>query len=99
MLISSEMRCIGTPLHLKQKFSGGFVLSVQVEKKEKVDAVDEFVRATFANVRLEESFGTYLVYEMPQVNLSKAFDGKFFFCICLVCFKIYNIYNKTYYYI
>jgi ATP-binding cassette subfamily A (ABC1) protein 3 len=75
MLISSEMRCIGTPLHLKQKFSGGFVLALQCESRERVEPLDEFVRATFDGAIVEESFGTYVSYEIGALRLATAFDA------------------------
>ncbi|XP_052759277.1 phospholipid-transporting ATPase ABCA3-like [Galleria mellonella] len=79
IMVNGGFRCIGTPQHLKNKFSEGFTLIIKLKIDDSVDlsvrriAVDtlkQFVNSNFKNPKLMEEYQGLLTYYLPDSSLA-----------------------------
>ncbi|XP_059047228.1 phospholipid-transporting ATPase ABCA1-like [Achroia grisella] len=80
IMVAGGFRCIGTPQHLKNKFSQGFTLTIKlrfVESNANVssnataaDGVKDYVRTNFTNPTLMEEYRGLLTYYLPDRNVA-----------------------------
>merc|ERR1712038_574420 len=74
IMINGKIRCLGGVQHLKQKFLGGYTLSMscksQSSEREIDDAQNYVLRSISPDATLSERHGTYLKFEVPAFNRS-----------------------------
>lgn len=70
IVVNGQLQCLGSPLHLKRKYAGGFRLSLNFvspsDEERAVEFVKERVSATIKN---RASVGRTRVFELPRGTL------------------------------
>ncbi|NXA35904.1 ABCA5 protein, partial [Eudromia elegans] len=91
ILVSGQLRCIGTVQHLKSKFGRGYFLEMKL--KETMDAqqleyLQRQILSIFPNANRQESFASVLAYKIPKEDVqslshsfSKLEEVKHTFCV------------------
>eukprot|EP01083_Nonionella_stella_P078572 215103_1 len=71
IMVSGQMRCIGSLPHLKSKYGKGYMvdLSIPVDKKN-IANLDEFMKSNFPGSKLFEQHGLTFSYSIPKAGLS-----------------------------
>ena len=82
IMVEGELKCIGTPQHLKDKFGSGYEVVLQLDPKEgvashRLDCLSSFVFSLFDNAVLISSNGGLLTYRVPlsSMRISRAFEA------------------------
>ncbi|XP_055602218.1 phospholipid-transporting ATPase ABCA1-like [Uranotaenia lowii] len=75
IMVNGEFRCLGSTQHLKNKFSGGFLLFIKMLHQdtpmdEKITAVKNFVEGHFEGAVLKENLQQALSYHIPRTDLT-----------------------------
>ncbi|XP_001662815.2 ATP-binding cassette sub-family A member 1 [Aedes aegypti] len=77
IMVNGEFKCLGSTQHLKNKFSGGFLLHIkmlqapsQVELQIRMAAVKAFVAERFRDAVLKEELQNSLSYHIPRSELT-----------------------------
>ncbi|XP_019557858.3 phospholipid-transporting ATPase ABCA1 [Aedes albopictus] len=77
IMVNGEFKCLGSTQHLKNKFSGGFLLDIKMasapnldELKIRVAAVKAFVSERFREAVLKEDLQSSLSYHIPRSELT-----------------------------
>lgn len=72
ILVSGQLRCIGSIQHLKSKFGRGYFLEIKLKETADVQQV-EFLRRQilhiFPNASHQESFASILAYKIPKEDV------------------------------
>lgn len=75
IMINGRIRCLGGVQHLKQKFLGGYTLSISCRIGSSEAAIDNVQNHTIANILpsavLSERHGLYLKFEVPSFQDQK----------------------------
>uniref|UniRef100_A0A8C3T9R7 Cholesterol transporter ABCA5 n=1 Tax=Chelydra serpentina TaxID=8475 RepID=A0A8C3T9R7_CHESE len=80
ILVSGQLRCIGSVQHLKSKFGRGYFLEMKLKETAGVQQVEFLHRQIlhiFPNASHQESFASILVYKIPKEDvqsLSQSFS-------------------------
>ncbi|CAB3224165.1 unnamed protein product [Arctia plantaginis] len=76
IMVNGRFQCIGTPQHLKIKFSQGFTLTIKLKLKidenttrDSATRVKEYVNSNFNNPRLMEEYQDMLTYYLPDRSI------------------------------
>ncbi|NXT07775.1 ABCA9 protein, partial [Prunella fulvescens] len=77
ILVSGQLRCIGSIQYLKNKFGKGYLLEIKVKDPESSDALHAEVLRIFPGAARQERFPSLLVYKVPMTDalpLSQSFS-------------------------
>ncbi|XP_032472854.1 ATP-binding cassette sub-family A member 5 isoform X3 [Phocoena sinus] len=80
ILVSGQLRCIGTVQHLKSKFGKGYFLEIKLKdwiENLEVDRLQREIQHIFPNASRQESFSSILAYKIPKEDvqsLSQSFS-------------------------
>ncbi|KAL9833539.1 ABC-type organic anion transporter ABCA8-like [Geothlypis trichas] len=77
ILVSGQLRCIGSIQYLKNKFGRGYLLEIKAKDAESSDAVHAEVLKIFPGAACQERFPSLLVYKVPMTDalpLSQSFS-------------------------
>jgi ABC-type multidrug transport system ATPase subunit len=69
ILVSGQLKCLGTSQHLKTKFGKGFQLDISTAGKNPNKA-QEFIRSQFPAAEQVEAYGNKLKYKVNQSGLT-----------------------------
>ncbi|XP_073463268.1 ATP-binding cassette sub-family A member 10-like [Aquarana catesbeiana] len=78
IMVSGNLRCIGSIQHLKSKFGKGYLLEIKLKDTQQVDVIHQEVLRLFPQATKKDvtSFSSLVVYNIPMDNvqsLSQAF--------------------------
>ncbi|XP_014442641.1 ATP-binding cassette sub-family A member 5 isoform X2 [Tupaia chinensis] len=80
IMVSGQLRCIGTVQHLKSKFGKGYFLEIKLKdwiENLEVDRLQREIQYIFPNASRQESFSSILAYKIPKEDvqsLSQSFS-------------------------
>ncbi|XP_005526894.1 PREDICTED: ATP-binding cassette sub-family A member 10 [Pseudopodoces humilis] len=77
ILVSGQLRCIGSIQYLKNKFGKGYLLEVKVKDPESADVLHSEILRIFPGAARQERFPSLLVYKVPMKDalpLSQSFS-------------------------
>ncbi|NXM13574.1 ABCA9 protein, partial [Ploceus nigricollis] len=77
ILVSGQLRCIGSIQYLKKKFGKGYLLEIKVKDPESTDALHAEILKIFPGAARQERFPSLLVYKIPMKDalpLSQSFS-------------------------
>ncbi|XP_007957883.1 cholesterol transporter ABCA5 [Orycteropus afer afer] len=80
IMVSGQLRCIGTVQHLKSKFGKGYFLEIKLKdwiENLEVDRLQREIQYIFPNAIRQESFSSILAYKIPKEDvqsLSQSFS-------------------------
>ncbi|TKC49185.1 hypothetical protein EI555_000338 [Monodon monoceros] len=80
ILVSGQLRCIGTVQHLKSKFGKGYFLEIKLKdwiENLEVDRLQREIQHIFPNASRQESFSSILAFKIPKEDvqsLSQSFS-------------------------
>ncbi|KAM9281114.1 ATP-binding cassette sub-family A member 10-like [Morus bassanus] len=77
IMVSGQLRCIGSIQHLKNKFGKGYLLEIQVKNPECSDLLHAEILRIFPSAARQERFPSLLVYKVPMEDalpLSQSFS-------------------------
>ncbi|NWS87611.1 ABCA9 protein, partial [Toxostoma redivivum] len=77
ILVSGQLRCIGSIQYLKSKFGKGYLLEIKVKDPESTDALHAEILKIFPGAARQERFPSLLVYKVPMKDalpLSQSFS-------------------------
>ncbi|XP_066056360.1 ATP-binding cassette sub-family A member 9-like isoform X2 [Chamaea fasciata] len=77
ILVSGQLRCIGSIQYLKNKFGKGYLLEIKVKDPESADVLHAEVLKIFPGAARQERFPSLLVYKVPMKDalpLSQSFS-------------------------
>ncbi|NWV95242.1 ABCAA protein, partial [Machaerirhynchus nigripectus] len=77
ILVSGQLRCIGSIQYLKNKFGKGYLLEIKVKDPESSDVVHAEILKMFPGAARQERFPSLLVYKVPMKDalpLSQSFS-------------------------
>uniref|UniRef100_A0A8D2MG94 ATP binding cassette subfamily A member 5 n=1 Tax=Zonotrichia albicollis TaxID=44394 RepID=A0A8D2MG94_ZONAL len=96
ILVSGQLRCIGTVQHLKSKFGRGYFLEMKLRETADVQQVEYLqsqILHIFPNANRQESFASILAYKIPKEDvqslshcfskLEEVFELKIKFLLCV----------------
>ncbi|NXV64755.1 ABCA5 protein, partial [Molothrus ater] len=72
ILVSGQLRCIGTVQHLKSKFGRGYFLEMKLRETADVQQVEYLqsqILHIFPNANRQESFASILAYKIPKEDV------------------------------
>ncbi|NXQ10865.1 ABCA5 protein, partial [Peucedramus taeniatus] len=72
ILVSGQLRCIGTVQHLKSKFGRGYFLEMKLRESADVQQVEYLqsqILHIFPNANRQESFASILAYKIPKEDV------------------------------
>ncbi|XP_078510414.1 ATP-binding cassette sub-family A member 10-like [Lissotriton helveticus] len=78
IMVSGNLRCIGSIQQLKSKFGKGYFLEIKVRDQQQVDALHLNILKIFPHAARQERFSSLLSYKIPMDNvksLSQAFSA------------------------
>uniref|UniRef100_A0A803V519 ATP binding cassette subfamily A member 10 n=1 Tax=Ficedula albicollis TaxID=59894 RepID=A0A803V519_FICAL len=77
ILVSGQLRCIGSIQYLKNKFGKGYLLEIKVKDAESTDVLHAEILKIFPGAARQERFPCLLVYKVPMKDalpLSQSFS-------------------------
>ncbi|NXQ43282.1 ABCA8 protein, partial [Catharus fuscescens] len=77
ILVSGQLRCIGSIQYLKNKFGKGYLLEIKVKDAESTDVLHAEILKIFPGAARQERFPSLLVYKVPMKDalpLSQSFS-------------------------
>ncbi|NWV20453.1 ABCA9 protein, partial [Origma solitaria] len=77
ILVSGQLRCIGSIQYLKNKFGKGYLLEIKVKDAESTDVLHAEILKIFPGAARQERFPSLLVYKVPMQDalpLSQSFS-------------------------
>ncbi|NXA48622.1 ABCA6 protein, partial [Nothocercus julius] len=77
IMVSGQLRCIGSIQYLKNKFGKGYVLEIKVKDPEHTDLLHAEILRIFPSAARQERFPSLLVYKVPMEDalpLSQSFS-------------------------
>ncbi|XP_038613025.1 ATP-binding cassette sub-family A member 5 [Tachyglossus aculeatus] len=72
ILVSGQLRCIGTVQHLKSKFGRGYFLEIKLKdciENLEVDHLQREIQYIFPNASRQESFSSILAFKIPKEDV------------------------------
>ena len=79
IMINGRMRCLGGVQHLKQKFLGGYMLTISCKFNATQTAIDETevdILDAIPEAQLSEKHGPYLKFDIPLIGVQNEEKGK-----------------------
>ncbi|GBP54701.1 ATP-binding cassette sub-family A member 3 [Eumeta japonica] len=76
IMVNGRFHCLGTPQHLKNKFSQGFTLTIKLgvdeneSRNEQIDEVKNYVASNFHEPKLMEEFQGLLTYNLSDSTMA-----------------------------
>ncbi|KAM6317252.1 ATP-binding cassette sub-family A member 10-like [Podargus strigoides] len=77
IMVSGQLRCIGSIQYLKNKFGKGYLLEIKVKEPERTDLLHAEILKIFPSAARQERFPSLLVYKVPMEDalpLSQSFS-------------------------
>uniref|UniRef100_A0A8C0BCS7 ABC transporter domain-containing protein n=1 Tax=Buteo japonicus TaxID=224669 RepID=A0A8C0BCS7_9AVES len=77
IVVSGQLRCIGSIQYLKNKFGKGYLLEIKVKDPERADLLHAEILRIFPSAARQERFPSLLVYKVPMEDalpLSQSFS-------------------------
>ncbi|KAK0688984.1 ABCAA protein, partial [Pygoscelis papua] len=77
IMVSGQLRCIGSIQYLKNKFGKGYLLEIKVMDPERTDLLHAEILKIFPSAARQERFPYFLVYKVPMEDalpLSQSFS-------------------------
>ncbi|NWY53439.1 ABCAA protein, partial [Chionis minor] len=77
IMVSGQLRCIGSIQYLKNKFGKGYLLEIKVKDPERTDLLHAEILKIFPSAARQERFPSLLVYKVPMEDalpLSQSFS-------------------------
>ncbi|KAF1486182.1 ATP-binding cassette sub-family A member 10, partial [Eudyptula minor novaehollandiae] len=77
IMVSGQLRCIGSIQYLKNKFGKGYLLEIKVMDAEHTDLLHAEILRIFPSAARQERFPSFLVYKVPMEDalpLSQSFS-------------------------
>ncbi|XP_049669094.1 ATP-binding cassette sub-family A member 10-like [Accipiter gentilis] len=77
IVVSGQLRCIGSIQYLKNKFGKGYLLEINVKDPERADLLHAEILRIFPSAARQERFPSLLVYKVPMEDalpLSQSFS-------------------------
>ncbi|XP_044531089.1 ATP-binding cassette sub-family A member 10-like [Gracilinanus agilis] len=77
IMVSGQLRCIGSIQHLKSKFGKDYLLEIKVKEYEQVEVLHAEILKLFPQAARQERFSSLMVYKLPVEvvhPLSQAFS-------------------------
>ncbi|KAF1650390.1 ATP-binding cassette sub-family A member 10, partial [Eudyptes chrysocome] len=77
IMVSGQLRCIGSIQYLKNKFGKGYLLEIKVMDPERTDLLHAEILRIFPSAARQERFPSFLVYKVPMEDalpLSQSFS-------------------------
>ncbi|XP_054702534.1 ATP-binding cassette sub-family A member 10-like isoform X2 [Grus americana] len=77
IMVSGQLRCIGSIQYLKNKFGKGYLLEIKVKDPERTDLLHAEILRIFPSAARQERFPSLLVYKVPMEDalpLSQTFS-------------------------
>ncbi|NXJ44907.1 ABCAA protein, partial [Spizaetus tyrannus] len=77
IMVSGQLRCIGSIQYLKNKFGKGYLLEIKVKDPERADLLHAEILRIFPSAARQERFPSLLVYKVPMEDalpLSQSFS-------------------------
>ncbi|NWS41907.1 ABCAA protein, partial [Probosciger aterrimus] len=77
ILVSGQLRCIGSIQYLKNKFGKGYLLEIKVKDPERADLLHAEILRIFPSAARQERYPSLLVYKVPMEDalpLSRSFS-------------------------
>ncbi|NXF30460.1 ABCAA protein, partial [Nyctibius bracteatus] len=77
IMVSGQLRCIGSIQYLKNKFGKGYLLEIKVKDPECTDLLHAEILRIFPSAARQERFPSFLVYKVPMEDalpLSQSFS-------------------------
>ncbi|NXL66390.1 ABCAA protein, partial [Chordeiles acutipennis] len=77
IMVSGQLRCIGSIQYLKNKFGKGYLLEIKVKDPERADLLHTEILRIFPSAARQERFPSLLVYKVPMEDalpLSQSFS-------------------------
>ncbi|NWQ92203.1 ABCAA protein, partial [Burhinus bistriatus] len=77
IMVSGQLRCIGSIQYLKNKFGKGYLLEIKVKDPERTDLLHAEILRIFPSAARQERFPSLLVYKVPMEDalpLSQSFS-------------------------
>ncbi|KAF1568003.1 UNVERIFIED_CONTAM: ATP-binding cassette sub-family A member 10, partial [Eudyptes robustus] len=77
IMVSGQLRCIGSIQYLKNKFGKGYLLEIKVMDPEHTDLLHAEILRIFPSAARQERFPSFLVYKVPMEDalpLSQSFS-------------------------
>ncbi|NXJ80395.1 ABCAA protein, partial [Trogon melanurus] len=77
IMVSGQLRCIGSIQYLKSKFGKGYLLEIKVKDPERTDLLHAEILKMFPSAARQERFPSLLVYKVPMEDalpLSQSFS-------------------------
>ncbi|KAF1545168.1 ATP-binding cassette sub-family A member 10, partial [Eudyptula albosignata] len=77
IMVSGQLRCIGSIQYLKNKFGKGYLLEIKVMDAERTDLLHAEILRIFPSAARQERFPSFLVYKVPMEDalpLSQSFS-------------------------
>ncbi|XP_056673205.1 ATP-binding cassette sub-family A member 10 isoform X2 [Monodelphis domestica] len=77
IMVSGQLRCIGSIQHLKSKFGKDYLLEIKVKEPEQVEVLHAEILKLFPQAARQERFSSLMVYKLPVEvvhPLSQAFS-------------------------
>ncbi|XP_051826879.1 phospholipid-transporting ATPase ABCA3-like [Antechinus flavipes] len=75
IMVKGQLKCIGSPQHLKNKFGSGYTLLAKIKssnEKDNMTLFKEFIKETFPGSVLEDEHQGIIHYYLPSQDLSWA---------------------------
>ncbi|XP_074138922.1 phospholipid-transporting ATPase ABCA3-like isoform X2 [Sminthopsis crassicaudata] len=75
IMVKGQLKCIGSPQHLKNKFGSGYTLLAKIKssnEKDNMTIFKEFIKETFPGSVLEDEHQGIVQYHLPYQDLSWA---------------------------
>uniref|UniRef100_A0A2K6TGY5 ATP binding cassette subfamily A member 5 n=1 Tax=Saimiri boliviensis boliviensis TaxID=39432 RepID=A0A2K6TGY5_SAIBB len=72
IMVSGQLRCIGTVQHLKSKYGKGYFLEIKLKdwvENLEVDRLQREIQYIFPNASRQESFSSILAYKIPKEDV------------------------------
>ncbi|XP_047529226.1 phospholipid-transporting ATPase ABCA3-like [Vanessa atalanta] len=77
IMVNGRFQCLGSPQHLKNKYSEGFTLTIKIKMDndtrqsaaERTEAVKNYVNAQYNNVKLMEEYQGIITYYLPDRSM------------------------------
>jgi ABC-type multidrug transport system ATPase subunit len=70
ILNRGQLRCLGSPQHLKSKFGSGYNVQIKTSDPKNMESIKEFATANFSGAKLIEYHGQLQTYSLPAEDLS-----------------------------
>ncbi|NWX76157.1 ABCAA protein, partial [Alca torda] len=77
IMVSGQLRCIGSIQYLKNKFGKGYLLEIKIKDPERTDLLHAEILRIFPSAARQERFPSLLVYKVPMEDalpLSQSFS-------------------------